>query len=232
MKSKSKTVNRDAAVSGKADRFRRTAEARLPTSSGNFRVIAFEDMESEREHLAIISGNVAGGERVLVRIHSECLTGDALGSLRCDCGEQLKKSLEIISRRRKGILLYLRQEGRGIGLMNKLMAYHIQDLGADTVEANLILGFEPDERSYDAAAFILRDLGVKSVMLLTNNPDKINSMKSLGIKVAGRIPLVVGLNKTNIMYVATKKRKMNHMIDEKQLSLGNAVKRSFRKGQR
>jgi 3,4-dihydroxy 2-butanone 4-phosphate synthase/GTP cyclohydrolase II len=223
-------VNRRAAPAG--DRFRRTAEARLPTSAGNFRVIAFRDTESEREHLALIKGKVAGGERVLVRIHSECLTGDALGSLRCDCGEQLRKSLETINRRKKGILLYLRQEGRGIGLMNKLMAYHIQDLGADTVEANLILGFEPDERSYDAAAFILKDLGVRSVVLLTNNPDKISSLKSLGIEVAGRIPLVVGLNETNIGYLATKKRKMNHMIDEKQLALGKGAKGGAGKGQR
>lgn len=225
MKERRKGSSADSGHEGGAGRFRRIVEARLPTEFGNFSVIAYEDTGSGSEHLAIVRGDVEGGKNVLVRVHSECLTGDALGSRRCDCGEQLRTSMRMLGRRRKGVLLYLRQEGRGIGLINKMIAYHIQDQGADTVEANLLLGFEPDERSYDAAAYILKDLGILSVVLLTNNPDKIESLRSLGVRVSGRVPLIVGVNRSNIRYIVTKKRKLNHMIDENQL-LKDGKKRS------
>ena len=150
---------------------------------------------------------------MLVRVHSECVTGDALGSYRCDCGEQLRKSLRRIEKNGNGIVLYLRQEGRGIGLLNKVEAYHIQDQGMDTVAANVLLGFEPDERSYEAAAYIFRDLGVKSIVLLTNNPDKVAQLKDLGIRVTGRESLTVPGNRINSHYLRTKSRKMNHLLD-------------------
>lgn len=191
----------------------RMTEAKLPTRHGNFRIITYEDSRDGKVHLALVKGSVAEQERVLVRIHSECLTGDALASMRCDCGEQLHTSMSMIERKKKGVVLYLRQEGRGIGLLNKLISYHMQDQGLDTVEANLMLGFDADERSYDIAAFILNDLQVRSVVLLTNNPDKIECMKKMGIIVEGREALIVGLNKTNLKYMTTKKRKLNHMLD-------------------
>ncbi len=194
-------------------KFIRTTDARLPTRYGEFRAVAYEDAVDGRDHLAIIKGDVHGKENVLVRVHSECLTGDALGSLRCDCGEQLRKSMKLIEKKGSGVLLYLRQEGRGIGLLNKVRAYHMQDQGIDTVAANVLLGFEPDERSYDAAAYMLRDLGVRSVTLLTNNPDKISQLKSLGVKVAGREPLRVRGNSINSHYLSTKERKMKHILD-------------------
>lgn len=200
--------------SAKRRDFARTVEAKLPTRYGNFRAIAYEDSLDGRDHLAIIKGDVRGKEDVLVRVHSECLTGDALGSLRCDCGEQLRKSMRSIEKKGRGIILYLRQEGRGIGLLNKVRAYHMQDQGIDTVAANVLLGFEPDERSYDGAAYILNDLGVKSVVLLTNNPDKIVQLKSLGVRVTGREPLRVKGNKVNSRYLGTKKRKMGHILDD------------------
>ncbi len=191
----------------------RITEAKFPTKYGRFKIIAYEDSRDRKLHLALVKGNVAGQEKVLVRVHSECLTGDALSSMRCDCGEQLQTAMSIIERRKKGVVLYLRQEGRGIGLLNKMIAYHMQDMGADTVEANVMLGFDPDERSYDIAAFMLGDLGVRSVVLLTNNPDKIEGLKAMGISVSGRKPLVVGLNRANLKYMITKKRKLNHMLD-------------------
>ncbi len=198
---------------GVAKTITKVTEARFPTRYGKFRIIAYEDSRDGKLHLAMVKGTVAGQTGVLVRVHSECLTGDALSSMRCDCGEQLRASMAMIERRKRGIVLYLRQEGRGIGLLNKMIAYHMQDMGVDTVEANVALGFNPDERSYDTAAFVLRDLGVRSVVLLTNNPDKINGLKAMGIDVKGREPLVVGLNKTNLKYMTAKKRKLNHMID-------------------
>ena len=194
-------------------KFSRTADAKLPTRFGTFRVAAYREGDSGDDQLAIIKGDVHGKEKVLVRIHSECVTGDALGSLRCDCGEQLRKAMRLIEKRGTGIILYLKQEGRGIGLMNKVRAYHIQDSGIDTVEANVILGFEPDERSYDAAAYIIRDLGIKSIVLLTNNPDKIAQLRELGVDVAGREPLSVRSNRVNSFYLETKRKKMSHMLD-------------------
>ena len=185
----------------------------LPTRYGEFRAIAYGEKQNGVEHLAIIKGDVHGRENVLVRVHSECVTGDALGSYRCDCGEQLRKSLRRIEKNGNGIVLYLRQEGRGIGLLNKVEAYHIQDQGMDTVAANVLLGFEPDERSYEAAAYIFRDLGVKSIVLLTNNPDKVAQLKDLGIRVTGRESLTVPGNRINSHYLRTKSRKMNHLLD-------------------
>ena len=205
---------RNGSASGKRRDFIRTVEAKLPTRYGNFRAIAYEDAVEGRDHLAIIKGDVRGREDVLVRVHSECLTADALGSLRCDCGEQLRKSMRAIEKKGRGIILYLRQEGRGIGLLNKVRAYHMQDQGIDTVAANVLLGFEPDERSYDGAAYILNDLGVKSIVLLTNNPDKVVQLKALGVKVKGREPLRVKGNRVNSRYLSTKKRKMGHILDD------------------
>lgn len=194
-------------------RFTRTENARLPTRYGVFSAVAYGDASTGEDHLALIKGDVSGRERVLVRIHSECVTGDALGSLRCDCGQQLRKAMRLIEREGTGVLLYMKQEGRGIGLLNKVRAYRMQDQGMDTVAANVLLGFEPDERNYDAAAHMIRDLGIRSVVLLTNNPDKINQLRSMGVKVAGREPLNVRWNSVNSGYLRTKKRRMNHMMD-------------------
>lgn len=206
-------ARRSTRKSAGKSRFVRTVDAKLPTRYGDFRTVAYEDGRTGEDHLAIIKGDVHSKENVLVRVHSECVTGDALGSLRCDCGEQLRKSMRVIERNGIGIILYMRQEGRGIGLLNKVRAYHMQDEGMDTVAANVLLGFEPDERSYDSAAYILKDLGVKSIILLTNNPDKITQLSSLGIKVSGRKPMKAGSNRVNSDYLKTKSRKMHHMIN-------------------
>lgn len=208
-----KIARRSTGKSPGRSHFVRTVDAKLPTKYGEFRTVAFEDRRSGEDHLAIIKGDVHSKEDVLVRIHSECVTGDAFGSLRCDCGEQLRKSMRVIEKNGTGVVLYLRQEGRGIGLLNKVRAYHMQDQGVDTVAANVLLGFEPDERSYDAAAYILRDLGIKSVVLLTNNPDKITQLSALGVKVSGRKPLRAGSNRVNSEYLKTKSRKMHHMLN-------------------
>ncbi len=198
---------------GGSGRLRRTADAKLPTRFGNFRAIGYREGRDGDEHLAIVKGDVSAARDVLVRVHSECVTGDALGSRRCDCGEQLRKALRRIEKEGRGILLYLRQEGRGIGLLNKVEAYHMQDQGLDTVAANVILGFEADERSYGAAARILSDLGVESVILLTNNPDKVMQLRELGVAVSGREPLRVRSNPMNAAYLKTKGRKMNHILE-------------------
>lgn len=194
------------------ERFTRTTQAKLPTRYGEFTTVAFRDNAGGEDHLAIIKGDVQGKSDVLVRIHSECVTGDALGSMRCDCGEQLRKALRRIDSAGTGVVLYLRQEGRGIGLLNKIRAYEMQDQGLDTVAANILLGFEADERSYDAAAYMIKDLGMKSVILLTNNPDKMSQLRSLGVDVSGREPLQVKGNSINSSYLETKKRRLRHMI--------------------
>ncbi|MEM3851685.1 MAG: GTP cyclohydrolase II [Methanomassiliicoccales archaeon] len=189
---------------------RAVEEARLPTRFGTFRMIAFR--EGNNEHAALIRGDVYGKERVPVRIHSSCLTGEAFGSLRCDCGDQLASSLEYLGKRRKGMLIYLSQEGRGIGLLNKVRAYHMQEMGFDTVSANLLLGFGPDERTYKAAAWIIRELGIKSVILLTNNPEKVEALQKLGINVVGTERIRGKENTNNRSYLDTKKRRMKHML--------------------
>ncbi len=190
---------------------KRVAKTVLPTKYGKFKLWAYQEKKGPA-HLALIVGNVAGKERVPVRIHSECVTGDAFGSLRCDCGPQLQKSMRMLQRKGTGILLHLDQEGRGIGLANKMRAYALQDKGYDTVQANVKLGFKEDKRVYSAAACMLHDLGVKSVLLMTNNPNKIQGLIDNGIKVAGRIELTTPPNKVNKFYLDTKRRKMGHML--------------------
>ncbi|HLF90321.1 MAG TPA: GTP cyclohydrolase II [Anaerolineales bacterium] len=185
---------------------------RIPTQVGEFQLCLYANSEDDKEHLALIMGDVMGQEGVLVRVHSECYTGDVLGSLRCDCGEQLQRSMAIIAEAEAGVLLYLRQEGRGIGLLNKLRAYNLQDAGYDTVDANLLLGHQADERDYTVAAHILKDLGVKSIQLLTNNPEKITSLRTLGIEVTGRVSLTPDVNPENARYLHTKIVRMHHLL--------------------
>jgi GTP cyclohydrolase II len=187
--------------------------AELPTRFGDFHIVAFENNRDGKEHVAITRGDVIGASDVPVRIHSECLTGDALGSLRCDCRDQLQTALKKIGQMDRGILLYLRQEGRGIGLINKIRAYSLQDEGLDTVEANLALGFRDDERDYAVAAHMLMSLKVESVQIMTNNPKKINQLVQYGIKVNGRIPHIIEPNEYNRFYLETKAAKSGHLID-------------------
>ena len=188
-----------------------SGEASLPTRFGRFQVRVVKEKRREKEHLVVLRGEVKGRRAVPVRLHSECLTGDVMGSLRCDCRDQLVKSLRIIQRRGIGVLIYLRQEGRGIGLMNKIRAYSLQEKGYDTVEANQRLGFEGDLRSYDLAVRILKSLGVKSVALITNNPKKIRGLARGGIRISRRIPLVISPNRFNARYLKTKRAKLGHL---------------------
>lgn len=186
--------------------------ARIPTTEGKFDLCLYAASRDDKEHLALLKGNVAGRPDVLVRVHSECFTGDVLGSLRCDCGVQLEQSMKLIAEEDAGIIIYLRQEGRGIGLANKLRAYNLQDRGYDTVDANLLLGHEMDERDYTTAALILKDLGVRSVKLLTNNPEKTESLMALGIAVSSRVPLQSSVNPENAAYLRTKVQRMRHLL--------------------
>jgi GTP cyclohydrolase II len=189
------------------------AIAELPTRFGDFHIVAFWNNRDEKEHVAIIKGEIIDGEDVPVRLHSECLTGDVIGSLRCDCRDQLEAALRMIGQMEKGIVLYLRQEGRGIGLINKIRAYSLQDMGLDTVEANLALGFRDDERDYAVGAHMLMSLKVKSIYLITNNPKKIEQLTQHGINVKGRIPHVMQPNEHNRFYLETKAAKSGHFID-------------------
>ncbi|MBX6341077.1 MAG: GTP cyclohydrolase II [Thermomicrobiaceae bacterium] len=188
------------------------AIADLPSRFGQFQAVAFSNDVDDREHLAVVRGDVTGAESVLVRLHSECLTGDALGSLRCDCRDQLEAALRLIGQEERGVLLYLRQEGRGIGLLNKIRAYALQDRGLDTVEANLALGFREDEREYGIAAAMLAALEVRSIRLLTNNPTKIADLERHGVRIVERVPLVVPPNEYNRFYLETKARRSHHLI--------------------
>jgi GTP cyclohydrolase II len=187
--------------------------AEFPTRFGDFHIVAFWNTKDGKEHAAVVRGDVTNAEDVTVRLHSECLTGDAFGSLRCDCRDQLETALKSIGEMDKGIVLYLRQEGRGIGFTNKIRAYGLQDYGYDTVEANLALGFRDDERDYAVAAHMLQSLKVKSIKLMTNNPKKINDLTQYGIKVNGRIPLIIPPNPYNEFYLHTKAEKSGHLID-------------------
>lgn len=189
----------------------RSVATRLPTIHGDFRVLAFEAAEGPA-HLAVVSGTLEPGQVPLVRVHSECLTGDVLGSVRCDCGAQLDAALGAIGAAPPGVVVYLRQEGRGIGLVNKLHAYNLQDEGLDTVDANLALGFGADERDFGLAAEILRALGVTAVRLLTNNPAKIDALTSRGITVAERVPLEVGARSENARYLRAKRERLGHLL--------------------
>ena len=187
-------------------------QTRIPTQYGDFILHYYSNNIDNKEHVAFVKGDVAGQERVPVRIHSECFTGDVLGSRRCDCGEQLDMALQIIGKEGKGVLIYLRQEGRGIGLLKKLQAYNLQDQGMDTVDANIHLGHLADEREYTFAALMLKDLKVKSIKLITNNPRKIDELKKLGIKVEDRIPIEPAYHNDNRGYLKTKAEKMSHML--------------------
>jgi len=188
------------------------AAANLPSRFGDFKVVAFWNNYDSKEHAAFVHGDVIDQENVPLRIHSECLTGDAIGSLRCDCRDQLEAALTTIGKLERGVLLYLRQEGRGIGFINKIRAYSLQDDGKDTVEANLALGFRDDERDYSVAAHMIHSLRIKSIRLLTNNPKKIAGLEELGIKVSGRIPIVMTPNPHNEFYLKTKASKSGHML--------------------
>jgi GTP cyclohydrolase II len=189
------------------------AIAELPSRFGQFHIVAFYNNKDGKEHVAIVRGDVCGAEDVPVRVHSECLTGDVLGSLRCDCRDQLETALRMIGQMEMGILLYMRQEGRGIGLINKIRAYGLQEHGYDTVDANLALGFRDDERDYSVAAHMLESLHVNSIQLITNNPRKIEELIKNGIKVTGRIPHIMPANEYNYFYLETKAIRSGHLID-------------------
>jgi len=188
--------------------------SRLPTQWGVFTIHGFEEEKGDKEHIILSMGDVSDGEPVLARIHSECLTGDALFSMRCDCGSQLQTALEAIAKEGRGILLYLRQEGRGIGLINKIKAYHLQDNGADTVEANEQLGFGADMRDYSMIEPMLEHLGINKIKLMTNNPRKVKALEERGFEITERLPLQTGKNPHNVAYLATKAGKLGHLFDQ------------------
>lgn len=186
--------------------------ARIPTRHGDFQLVFYSNSIDNKEHLAFCLGDLAQADDALVRVHSECFTGDVMGSLRCDCGEQLDRSLALVAREGLGAVIYLRQEGRGIGLLQKLHAYNLQDQGYDTVDANLMLGHGADERDYSLAACILAELNIQSVRLMTNNPAKISALQAEGVIVTARVPLEVAINPESKSYMLTKAKRMDHLL--------------------
>ncbi len=203
----------------------REVEARLPTSFGDFRVVGYRSLVDDKNHVAMVKGEVAGEPDVLVRVHSECLTGDVFHSLRCDCGQQLESALAMIEREGRGVVLYLSQEGRGIGLLNKLRAYNLQDEGLDTVDANLALGLPADLRDYGIGAQILVDLGLSSIRILTNNPKKIRGLEGYGLSVTGQVPIVHASNPHNEAYLRAKAERLGHMLHHQGLPLDEEMLR-------
>ena len=203
----------------------RQVRSRIPTAEGDFYLSLYTSDDDDKEHLAVVMGQVEGKDDVLVRVHSECFTGDVLSSLRCDCGDQLNRAMERIAKAGQGVVIYLRQEGRGIGLLDKLHAYNLQDQGYDTVDANLALGHQADERDYSIAAGILTDLGIRSIQLMTNNPLKIAAISSAGVPVHKRIPIETDVNLENANYLFTKAKRMQHMLNlnlmPTRIALGN-----------
>ena len=192
----------------------REAKAKMPTKYGQFDIYGYVNDITGEHHVALVKGEIGDGENVLCRVHSECLTGDVFGSNRCDCGEQLAQAMRQIEKEGRGVLLYMRQEGRGIGLINKLKAYELQEQGFDTVDANIKLGFAPDLREYWVGAQILRDLGVKSLDLLTNNPSKVYGLDGFGLKVSKRVPIEIAPQKYDLGYLRVKKERMGHVFQE------------------
>jgi 3,4-dihydroxy 2-butanone 4-phosphate synthase/GTP cyclohydrolase II len=190
----------------------RGQKVQLPTKYGHFELIPFQEKSNKLEHIVLVKGDLKSNGAFLTRVHSACATGDLFGSLRCDCGEQLIQSMKNIEKNGSGILVYLQQEGRGIGLMNKIEAYHLQEQGLDTVDANIALGFAPDERKYAICAEILKILGVDKIKLMTNNPDKITGLEENGIEITERIPLVIVKNEFNSNYLETKEKRMQHVF--------------------
>ena len=193
---------------------RRAAETVLPTEHGDFRLVVYETDIDDQNHLALVKGNVAGAQDVPVRVHSECMTGDVFHSMRCDCGSQLHQAMHVLSQQECGVLVYMRQEGRGIGLVNKIKAYELQDQGMDTEEANIHLGFDPDPREYGIGAQILKDLGITTMKLITNNPVKRAGLQGYGLEITGRIPIEIPANEHNHRYLKTKQEKFGHMLSE------------------
>jgi GTP cyclohydrolase II len=205
-------LNRDCENCDKHLCLRIVAVADFPTREGHFNLVAFVNNKDKKDHIMIVKGNVIGRENMLTRVHSSCVTGDALGSLRCDCGPQLAKSLRKIDKEGRGVLLYMQQEGRGIGLMNKIRTYMLEDLGEDTYESMVDLGFKPDERDYEVAAAMLNRFDIKSIRLMTNNPGKIEQLERYGVRISERVPVQIRPNKYNRFYLQTKKTRFGHLL--------------------